>query len=62
MHVRVDKAPGAMSLQQFNAQLPSTISLAELALINGLDESAQLRSGQSIGVWSAPLARVSSRP
>jgi hypothetical protein len=52
-----------MSLQQFNAQLPSTISLAELALINGLDENAQLRSGQSIKrVIGASLARVSSRP
>jgi predicted Zn-dependent protease len=48
MHVRVDHAPRAMSLQQFVVQLPSSISLAELALINGLDESAQLRAGQSI--------------
>jgi predicted Zn-dependent protease len=63
MHLRIDKAPRAMSLQQFNAQLPSTISLAELALINGLAENAQLRSGQSIKrVIGTSLARVSSRP
>ncbi len=63
MHVRIDKAPRAMSLQQFNAQLPSTISLAELALINGLDENAPLRSGQSIKrVVGESLARISSRP
>jgi predicted Zn-dependent protease len=63
MHLRIDKAPRAMSLQQFNTQLPSTISLAELALINGLAEDAQLRSGQSIKrVIGASLVRVSSRP
>lgn len=48
MHLRVDRAPRAMSLKQFNAQLPSGISLAELAMINGLDEGAQLRAGQRI--------------
>jgi predicted Zn-dependent protease len=63
MHLRIDKAPRAMSLQQFDAQLPSTISLAELALINGVDENAQLRSGQSIKrVIGVSLARISSRP
>ncbi|MEP7346553.1 MAG: M48 family metalloprotease [Gemmatimonadaceae bacterium] len=63
MHVRVEKAPRAMSLQQFNAQLPSSIPLAELALINGLEESAQLRLGQPIKrVIGTPAARVSSRP
>jgi predicted Zn-dependent protease len=48
LHLRVERAPRAMSLQQFNAQLPSSISFAELAIINGLDEGAQLRSGQQI--------------
>jgi len=63
MHIRVDKAPRAMSLQQFNAQLPSSISLAELAMINGVEESAQLRSGQLIKrVIGTPLTNVSSRP
>jgi hypothetical protein len=52
-----------MTLEQFNAQLPSTISLAELALINGLDDNAQLRAGQSIKrVIGGSLARISSRP
>jgi len=63
MHIRIDKAPRAMSLQQFNAQLPSGISLAELALINALEEGAQLRVGQSIKrVIGTPVTRVSSRP
>jgi predicted Zn-dependent protease len=63
MHLRIDKVPRAMSLRQFNTQLPSTISLAELALINGLAENAQLRSGQSIKrVIAASLGRASSRP
>lgn len=63
MHLRIDKAPRAMTLGQFNAQLPSTISLAELAMINGLDENAQLRSGQPIKrVIGASVARVSSTP
>lgn len=46
--VRVDVVPRAMSLQQFNAALPSSIPLAELAMINGLTESSMLRAGQSI--------------
>lgn len=62
-HLRIDKAPRAMTLDQFNAQLPSTVSLAELAMINGLEENAQLRSGQSIKrVIGTSLARVSSTP
>ena len=63
MHLRVEKAASAMSLQQFNARLPSSISLAELATINGIPESAQLRSGQSIKrVIGTPAVRVSSQP
>ena len=62
LHVRIDKAPGAMSLQQFNTQLPSSIPLAELALINGMDQNAPLRPGQSIKrVVGTPMARVSSQ-
>lgn len=48
LRLRVEAVPRAMTLEQFNAQLPSSISLAELAMINGLDEGAQLRAGQSI--------------
>jgi len=63
MHLRVENAPRAMSLQQFDAQLPSSISLAELALINGIEENAQLRAGQSVKrVVGTPPTRVSSRP
>jgi hypothetical protein len=52
-----------MSLSQFNTQLPSSISLAELALINGVAESAQLLAGQSIKrvIGTAP-AQVGGRP
>jgi predicted Zn-dependent protease len=63
MRIRIDVASRAMSLSQFNTQLPSSISLAELALINGVFESAQLRAGQSIKrVIGAPLAQVGGRP
>jgi predicted Zn-dependent protease len=48
LRIRIVQVPRAMSLQQFNAEHPSSIPLAELALINGLDETAQLRAGQSI--------------
>ena len=62
LHLRVDRAARVMSLQQFNAELPSSISLAELAMINGLDESVQLRAGQQIKrVIGTPITRVTSR-
>lgn len=48
LRIEIDQAPRAMSLQQFDSEMPSTIPLAELALINGLDENAQVRAGQSI--------------
>jgi predicted Zn-dependent protease len=48
MHLRIEVASRAMSLTEFHGQWPSSISLAELALINGIPESAQLRAGQSI--------------
>jgi len=48
LRVRIERVPRAMSLQQFNSEMPSSIPLAELALINGLDETAQLRAGQLI--------------
>jgi predicted Zn-dependent protease len=48
LRVRIDHAPRAMSLQQFNTERCSSIGLAELAVINGLDETAQLRSGQAV--------------
>ena len=63
LHVRLDKAPRAMSLAQFNAQLPSSIALAELALINGMDENTPLRAGQLMKrVIGTPVTRVSNTP
>lgn len=48
MRIRIEPAPRAMSLQQFNSELPSSIPLAELAVINGLAENASLSAGQLI--------------
>lgn len=48
LRLQIERAPRAMSLQQFNSEMPSSIPLAELALINGLDETAQLRAGQAV--------------
>ena len=48
LRMRIVQAPRAMSLQQFNAEMPSSIPLAELALINGMAETAQLRAGQAV--------------
>lgn len=63
MHLRVDPSPGTMSLREFNMQLPSSIPFAELAMINGLEESAQLRFGQKIKrVIGTPLAQIGGRP
>jgi hypothetical protein len=35
LRMTIARAPRAMSLQQFNSEMPSSIPLAELALING---------------------------
>ena len=63
MRLRVVQAPRAMSLEQFDRELPSSIPFAELALINGLDELARLRAGQSIKrVVGTSAPRVTVRP
>ena len=63
MRLRIDTAPRAMSLSDFQAQLPSSISLAELSLINGVPEFGQLRAGQQIKrVIGTPLVQVGGRP
>jgi len=64
LRMQIVPAPRAMTLQQFNVQLPSSISLVELAIINGLAEGSQLRSGQLVKrVIGTPLPRVvDSRP
>jgi predicted Zn-dependent protease len=48
LRLRIEAVPRAMSLSQFHVQMSSSISLAELALINGIPESGQLHAGQSI--------------
>ena len=48
MRLRLAKAPRAMTLTQFNSQYSSSVSLDELALINGIDKAGQLRSGQMV--------------
>jgi predicted Zn-dependent protease len=59
MRLRIEAAPRVMTLSQFHAQLPSSISLAELALINGVPEGALLRAGQSIKrVIGTPMTHV----
>ena len=37
-----------MTLTQFNTQYPSSVSLDEVALINGIGKTDQLRSGQTV--------------
>ena len=59
MRLRIETVSRAMSLSQFHAQAPSSISIAELALINGVPEGAQLSAGQSIKrVIGTPMAQV----
>lgn len=48
MRLRLTRAPRAMTLTQFNSQYSSSVSLEELALINGIDKAGQLRSGQMV--------------
>lgn len=48
MRLRLARAPRAMTLTQFNSQYSSSVSLDELALINGIDKAGQLRSGQMV--------------
>jgi predicted Zn-dependent protease len=63
MRLRIEAVPRAMSLSQFHALLPSSISLAHLALINGVSESVQLRAGQSIKrVIGTAATQVGGRP
>jgi predicted Zn-dependent protease len=48
MRVRLEKAPRAMTLDQFNSQYASSISADEVALINGIGRTDRLRSGQTV--------------
>jgi predicted Zn-dependent protease len=61
MRLRLERAPRAMTLAQFNTQYPSSVSLDEVALINGIAASSQLRSGQTVkrvlGGWPTQYTR-----
>ena len=48
MRIKLTPAPRAMTLQQFNAQLPSSIPLAELAMINGVEAPAMLAARHTV--------------
>jgi predicted Zn-dependent protease len=48
MRVKLERAPRAMTLDQFNTQYPSSVSSDEVALINGVGKSDGLRSGETI--------------
>ena len=61
--IKLTPAPRAMTLQQFNAQLPSSIPLAELAMINGVEAQAPLAAGRMIKrVLGAPLPKAVVAP
>jgi predicted Zn-dependent protease len=48
LRIQLVTVPRAMTLEQLNAQYPSSISLEEVALINGIGTTDQLRSGQRV--------------
>ena len=48
VRVHVERIPRAMTLKEFNTSSPSTISLRELALINGLEVGATLQPAQLV--------------
>ncbi len=48
MRVKLERAPRTMTLGQFNSQFASSISADEVALINGIGISDQVRSGQTV--------------
>jgi predicted Zn-dependent protease len=63
LHLRVETVARTMSLEQFNTQFPSSISMAELALINGMATNDAVQAGQLVKrVIGTPMARVSARP
>lgn len=61
--VRITPAPRAMTLAQFNAALPSRVPIAELAMLNGMDATTALRSGQLVKrVIGTPLPTTVNAP
>lgn len=47
-HLSLVKVPSSMSLSEFNRRYPSSIPLAELAMINGVAENATLTAGMTV--------------
>ncbi len=63
MRITIVAAPRAMTLQQFNTELPSGITLAELAVINGMSEGSPLRSGQLVKrVVGTAIPHIGNQP
>ena len=60
MRLSLTRTPRAMTLDQFNSQYPSGVSLDELALINGIGRTDPLRSGQTLKrVMGSPTTQAS---
>ena len=55
--IQITKAPRGMTLEQFNQQYPSTVSIDEVALINQMQPNTMLSSGQEVKrvVGAAPV-------
>jgi len=62
MRLSLTTAPRAMTLGQFYSQFPSSVSLDEIALINGIGPTDALRSGQLVKrVLGSPVTADGSR-
>jgi predicted Zn-dependent protease len=48
MRLHLETVPRSMTLEQFNAQFPSSVSIEEIALINGVQKGATLQAGQTV--------------
>ncbi len=58
LRIEVDAAPRAMTLKDFCSLMPSTITLEEIAMINGMTTATILRTGQLVKrVVGTPLPR-----
>ena len=63
MRITLTPTPRAMTLQQFNTQLPSSITLAELAMINGAEAETPLAARRTVKrVLGAPLPKAVVAP
>lgn len=48
MRLKLERAPRAMTLAQFNSQFPSSVPAEEVAVINGVGPTDQLQAGQTV--------------